>query len=53
MEPPWNMYQLELEELDATIPSVDCSAWLNIRIVEHTLDIACINFDSKILTPMM
>src|SRR5882724_1796641 len=48
MEVPWNMYQLELEELDANNPSVDHSAWLNVRIVEHTFDIACINFDSKI-----
>src|SRR5882724_5710870 len=48
MEVPWNVYQLELEELDTNNPSVDCSAWLNVRIVEHTLDIACINFDLKI-----
>jgi len=40
--------QLELEELDANNPSVDHSAWLNVQIVEHTLDIACIDFDSKI-----
>jgi len=48
MEAPWNMCQLELEEVDANNPSVDRSAWLNVQIVEHTLDIACINFDSKI-----
>jgi len=48
MEVPWNMYQLKLEELDANNPSVDRSTWLNIQIVEHTLDLACINFDSKI-----
>ena len=42
------MYQLELEELDTNNPSVDHSAWLNVQIVEHTLDIACIDFDSKI-----
>src|SRR5882724_8042106 len=48
MEVAWNMYQLKLEELDANNPSVDRSAWLNVQIVEHTLDIACIDFDSKI-----
>src|SRR5882724_5223794 len=48
MEVAWNMYQLELGELDANDPSVDYSTWLNVQIVEHTLDIACINFDSKI-----
>src|SRR5882724_5310893 len=48
MEAAWNVYQLELEELDANNPSVDCSAWLNVQIVEHTLDIACIDFDSKV-----
>jgi len=34
MEAPWNVYQLELEELDANNPSVDHSAWLNVRIIE-------------------
>src|SRR5882724_965865 len=48
MEAPWNVYQLELEELDTNNPPVDRSTWLNVRIVEHTLDIACIDFDSKI-----
>jgi len=48
MEVAWNVYQLKLEELDANNPSVDRSAWLNVWIVEHTLDIACIDFDSKI-----
>src|SRR5882724_5693467 len=48
MEAPWNMCQLELEEVDANNPSVDRSAWLNVQIVEHTLDIACIDFDSNI-----
>src|SRR5882724_9647628 len=48
MEAPWNVYQLELEELDTNNPSIDCSAWLNVQIVEHTLDIACIDFDLKI-----
>src|SRR5882724_5079037 len=48
MEAPWNVYQLELEELDANNPSVDRSSWLNVRIVEHTFDIACIDFDLMI-----
>src|SRR5882724_3650206 len=48
MEVSWNMYQLELEELDANNPSVDCSAWLNIWVVEHPFDITCLNFDLKI-----
>src|SRR5882724_6569392 len=48
MEAPWNVYQLELEELDTNNPPVDRSTWLNVRIVEHILDIACIDFDSKI-----
>ena len=42
------MYQLELEELDANTPSVDCSTWLNVRIVEHPFNITSIDFDSKI-----
>src|SRR5882724_10048441 len=48
MEVPWNMYQLELKEFDPNDPSVDCSAWLNVWVVEHPFDITCINFDSKI-----
>src|SRR5882724_13295813 len=48
MEAPWNMNQLELEELDANNPSVDCSPWLNVRAVEHSFNITSIDFDSKI-----
>src|SRR5882724_4351262 len=48
MEVSWNMYQLELEELDANNPSVDCSAWLNVWVVEHPFNITSIDFDSKI-----
>src|SRR5882724_977321 len=48
MEVPWNMNQLKLEELDANNPSVDRSAWLNVRVVEHSFNITSINFDSKI-----
>src|SRR5882724_6186678 len=48
MEAPWNMYQLKLEELDANNPSVDCSAWLNVRVVEHPFNITSIDFDLKI-----
>src|SRR5882724_13195170 len=48
MEAAWNVYQLELEELDANNPSVDRSTWLNVQVVEHPFDITCIDFDSKI-----
>src|SRR5882724_5575596 len=48
MEVPWNMYLLKLEELDANNPSFDCSAWLNVQVVEHLFDITCINFNLKI-----
>src|SRR5882724_677953 len=48
MEAAWNMYQLELEELDADNPSVVHSAWLNVRVVEHSYNITSIDFDSKI-----
>ena len=42
------MNQLELEELDANNPSVDHSAWLNVRVVEHSFNITSIDFNSKI-----
>src|SRR5882724_4096914 len=48
MEVSWNMYQLELEELDANNPSVDHSTWLNVQVVEHSFDIICVDFDLKI-----
>src|SRR5882724_9430110 len=48
MEVSWNMYQLELEELDANNPSVDCSAWLDVWVVEHPFNITSIDFNSKI-----
>src|SRR5882724_4653212 len=48
MEAPWNMNQLELEELDANNPSVDRSAWLNVRVVAHPFNITSIDFNSKI-----
>jgi len=48
MEVAWNMYQLELEELDANNPSVDRSAWLNVWVVEHSFNITSIDFDLKI-----
>src|SRR5882724_2863514 len=48
MQVPWNMYQLELEELDANNPSVDRSTWLNVRVVEHPFNITSIDFDLKI-----
>ena len=48
MEVPLNVYQLELEELDANNPSVDHSAWLNVQVVEHPFNITSIDFDLKI-----
>src|SRR5882672_2407454 len=42
------MDQLELEELDSNDPPVNCSTWLNIRIVEHSLGVARIDFHPKI-----
>src|SRR5882724_9333330 len=48
MEAAWNMYQLELEELDANNPSVDRSTWLNVWVVEHSFNITSIDFNLKI-----
>ena len=48
MEAPWNMYQLELEELEANNPSVDHSISLNVWVVENPFNITCIDFDLKI-----
>ena len=42
------MDQLELEELDSDDPPVNHSTQLNIRIVEHSIDVARINFHPKI-----
>src|SRR5882672_9029281 len=43
------MDQLKLEELDPDDPPVNRGTRLNIRIVEHPLDVACIDFHPKIL----
>src|SRR5467141_2208833 len=42
------MDQLELEELDPNDPPVNRGTQLNIRIVEHPLDVARIDFHLKI-----
>src|SRR5467141_2683330 len=42
------MDQLELEELDPDDPPVNHGTWLDIRIVEHPLDVARIDFHPKI-----
>ena len=42
------MDQLKLEELDSDDPPVNHSTQLNIRIVEHSLDVARIDFHPNI-----
>ena len=44
-----NMHELEMKQFNPNYPSVNCSARLNVRIVQHALDITGIDFHLEIL----
>ena len=44
----WNMLEFKVEEEDGSNPLVDGSIGLDIRVTEHTLDVAGINFNDKL-----
>ena len=34
----WNVHKLEVKKFDGGDPSVRCSVWLDIRVVQHAFD---------------
>ena len=43
-----DMHKLKVEKLDSHYPPVYSCTWLNVWVIQHTLDIASIDFYSKI-----
>ena len=42
------MYKLEMKELNADDPLVDCRSWLDIWVVKHALDVASVDFNTEV-----
>jgi len=42
------MDKLEVKQQDCSNPSVDGGIGLNVRVAEHTLDVACVNFYNEV-----
>jgi hypothetical protein len=45
----WNIFEFEVEEEDDGNPLVDSSIGLDVRVAEHTFDIAGIDFNDKLV----
>ena len=48
MESAFNVNKLKVEHEDAHDPMVNASGRLDIGILQHTFDVACINFNDQI-----
>jgi hypothetical protein len=44
----WDMDKLEVEELDSSNPSVHCSIWLDIWVVQHAFNEQGIHFYNEV-----
>ena len=48
MESAFNVNELKVEHEDSHDPAVHASGWLDIGILQHTFDVACVNFNDQI-----
>ena len=48
MESALNVNKLEVEYEDAYDPAVHASERLNVRILRHTFDVSCVNFNDQV-----
>ena len=48
MEGALHMNELEVKHEDAYDPAVHASERLNVRILQHTFDVSCVNFNDQV-----
>ena len=48
MESAFNINKLKVEQKDAYDLTVHTSGGLDVRILQHTIDVACVNFNDQV-----